>query len=117
VPSLADFADGNDLAHRAMAQATQRAITELANHVQQLADSFLLAETAADGLGIALTNVTALQQTVTDLQTTVNTQAGEITTLQQQVAALQAGQPAPAPTTAAMTATDTPIFDGMNLEA
>lgn len=76
-----------DLAHESLRQATVGALAALADHVQQLADSFLLGQTAADFAQTVLTNFTTLQ-------TVVGQQAAAIADLQAQVAALQ-NPPAP----------------------
>lgn len=84
MPDLPDILThpARDLAHEAYRVAIVQALTHLADHFEQLADAFLLGETAADGLGIALTNFVALQQAVAS-------QAQEIADLRAQVAALQ----------------------------
>ncbi|MGZ4621446.1 MAG: hypothetical protein ACXVGF_04845 [Blastococcus sp.] len=64
-----------DLAHERLRQ-------ELLDHIEQLADSFLIGQTAADFAQTVLTNFTALQQTVQQ-------QAAEIADLQTRVAALE----------------------------
>jgi hypothetical protein len=117
VPDLPDInAPLPDLAHELLRQEVVAAIAQLADHVQQLSDSFLLGQTAAD---FARTALNAVNQ----LQAMSATQANQITDLQKRVAALEAAQPAPAPaptpapTPAAMTASETPVYDGMNLEA
>lgn len=71
-----------DAGHEAIRQAVVAAIAEQADHLEQLADSFLLGQTAADFAQTVLTNFTALQQTVTD-------QAAQIADLQTRVAALE----------------------------
>lgn len=82
VPDLADFAAGPDPAHAALGRAALAAVARLADHLEQLADSFLLGQTAADFAQTVLTNFAGLQQTVTDL-------AGQVADLQTRVAALE----------------------------
>ena len=83
VPDLAEFAAGPDLAHAAVAQAALDAIATLADHLEQLADSFLLGQTAADFAQTALAAVTQLQQAVT-------TQGADLAAAQTAVADLEA---------------------------
>ena len=71
-----------DAGHEQLRLSLVAALDELADHVEQLGDSFLLAQTAGDALGIALTNVLALQQAVTDLAGQVGA-AGQAMTEQQ----------------------------------
>ena len=61
-----------DLAHESLRQSTVAALEQLADHLQQLADSFLLAQTASDFAQTVLTNFGALQQAVADLETRVS---------------------------------------------
>lgn len=89
MPDLADFAAGPDPAHAAVAQAALDAVARLDDHVEALADAFLLGQTAADGLSIALTNFLAAQAALTQ-------QAQQIADLEARVAALE-NPPAPTP--------------------
>lgn len=69
-----------DPAHEDLRQATKATTEAIADHVQQLADSFLLAQTTAEALVIALQTVTTLQAAVADLTTRVTAleQAGDV---------------------------------------
>ena len=94
-----------DAGHEQLRLSLVAALDDLADHVEQLADSFLLAQTAGDALGIALTNVLAVQQAVTDL-------AGQVGAVQQVVteqgATLTAQQTALVDLTARVTALEPP---------
>lgn len=67
--------DTPDLGHANLA-------AHIVDHLEQLADSFLLGQTAADFAQTVLTNFTALQQAVTG-------QATQIADLEMRVAALE----------------------------
>lgn len=90
---MADLPDINvewpDAGHEAIRQAVVQAVADLLDHAEQLGDSFLLAQTAGDALGIALTNVTAMQAAVTDQATTLATLQQTVTDLQTTVTDLQ----------------------------
>lgn len=74
-----------DLGHEAIRQAIVQHDAEIADHLEQLSDAFLVGQTAADALGIALTNFVAVQQALAALTA--------------RVAALEAAPPAPDPAT------------------
>lgn len=78
-----------DLAHESLRQSMVAALQTQADHLEQLADSFLLGQTAADGLSIALTNFLALQTALTQTASTVTQQATQIADLQAAVTDLQ----------------------------
>ena len=96
MPDLAEIAAGPDVAHAAVAQAALDAIATLADHLEQLADSFLLCLSAADFAQTALAAVTQLQTAVTeragqvaDLTTQVTDQATQLADLEARVMALE----------------------------
>lgn len=91
-----------DPAHDDLRQAALVASQSIEDHVRQLSDSFLLAQTAAEALAITLDAVTALQAAVADLQAQVATPP-DLTALQATVADLTAR------VTALETAGDTPL--------
>lgn len=78
-----------DIAHESLRQSTVAALDQLADHLEQLADSFLLAQTASDFAQTVLTNFGALQQAV-------ETQAAQIADLETRVSALENPTPPPA---------------------
>lgn len=95
VPDLADFAGGPDRAHAAIAQAAL-------DHIEQLADSFLLGQTAADFAQTVLQAMVPLQQLtgalaaanrriVTDGATTASSET--VTSASAQFAAYDQGRP------------------------
>jgi hypothetical protein len=55
-----------DLGHEAIRQVIVQHIDQLADHVQQLADGFLMMDTAAVALGVALDNIVQLQAQVAE---------------------------------------------------
>lgn len=77
-----------DLAHESLRQSVVAALGRIDDHVQALADAFLVGQTAADGLTIALTNFLALQGALTQ-------QAQQITDLEARVASLENPPPPP----------------------
>jgi len=66
----------------AFRRQVKAALADLADHLEQLSDSFLLGQTAADFAQTVLTNFGALQQAVT-------AQATQIADLETRVAALE----------------------------
>lgn len=88
MPDLPDLSTPlPDPAHEALRANVVQALADLAAHVESLADAFLLAQTAGDGLDIALTNFVALQNALT-------AQAQQIADLQSRVSALENPPPA-----------------------
>lgn len=91
MPDLPDLnVEWPDAGHEAIRQAVVRAIAVQADHLEQLGDSFLLGQTAADFARTALAAVVSLQAAVTD-------QAAQIADLQTRVAALETPPPSPTP--------------------
>lgn len=78
-----------DPAHEAFRLSVLDHIAQLADHLERLDDSFLLALTAADFAQTVLTNFGALQQVVGANQADIATLKSQVATLQSQVVTLQ----------------------------
>ena len=78
--------DTPDLGHANLA-------AHIIDHLEQLADSFLLGQTAADFAQTVLSNFTTLQGVVTDQATQLADQAAQIADLETRVTARESAAP------------------------
>jgi hypothetical protein len=83
VPDLPDISTPvPDAGHEDLRLRLVAALADITDHLEQLADSFLLGQTAADFAQTVLTNFTALQAVVTDQATAIGDLTARVTALE-----------------------------------